>query len=154
MDVYKTMEEQGVTLPALPVSGGNYALTVRSGNLLFTSGQTPKKDGVLLKKGKLGKEVSLEEGYELTRVCTLNALAAIEQEIGSLNNVVKVVKATVFISSTAGFFGQAQAANGATDLLVKLFGAERGRPARSAVGMAVLPGDAPCEVELVVEVKP
>ena len=98
--------------------------------------------------------MSLEEGYELARVCTLNALAAIEQEIGSLNNVVKVVKATVFISSTAGFFGQAQAANGATDLLVKLFGAERGRPARSAVGMAVLPGDAPCEVELVVEVKP
>ena len=153
MDVYKVMEEKGVVLPPPPARGGNYALVTRTGNLLFTSGQVPRKDGALLKKGKLGGEVSVEEGYQLARACTLNALAAISQTAGSLNAVTKIVKATIFVSSAPDFFGQAKVANGATDLLVELFGAGIGLPARSAVGMAALPGDAPCEVELIVEVK-
>ncbi len=152
MDVYQKLREMDLKLPALPVSGGNYALVTKTGNLLFTSGQTPKENGVLIKKGKLGAEVSLEEGYELAKRCTLNALAAIENAAGSLDKVVRIVKATVFVSSAPTFIGQAKVANGATDLLVALFGEDNGRPARSAVGMAVLPGDAPCEVELIVEV--
>lgn len=151
MDVYTKMREIGLALPSMPVSGGNYALAVRSGRLVFTSGQTPKENGVLLQKGKLGREVNLEEGYALARRSTLNALAAAEGLIGSLERVERVVKVTVFVSSTPDFLLQSQVANGATDLLTALFGADRGLPARSAVGAAALPGDAPCEVELILE---
>ncbi|MBQ4490869.1 MAG: RidA family protein [Pyramidobacter sp.] len=153
MDVYQKLREMDLALPTLPVSGGNYALVTKTGNLLFTSGQTPKENGVLIKKGKVGREVSEEEGYQLAKRCTLNALAAVENAAGSLDNVVRIVKVTVFVSSDPAFTAQAKVAHGATDLLVELFGAENGRPARSAVGMAVLPGDAPCEVELIAEVK-
>lgn len=153
MGVYEAMQENQIILPKQPVSGGNYSLVTQTGNLLFTSGQTPKEDGVLLAKGKVGKEVSPQQAYDLARRCTLNALAALEAATGSLERIARIVKVTVFISSAPDFFGQAQVANGATDLLVTLFGEEKGKPARSAVGMAVLPGDAPCEVELIAEYK-
>lgn len=151
MDVYEIMSEKGLTLPQMPVSGGNYSLVVKSGNLVYTSGQTPKENGVLLMKGKVGATVSPEDGYKLARRAALNALTAIESLIGNLNNITRVVKATVFVSSDPSFTGQAKVANGATDMLVELFG-DNGRPVRSAVGMSVLPGDAPVEVELIVEI--
>jgi len=126
---------------------------VRSGNLVFTAGQTPKEHGTLLRRGKLGAEIDPAEGARLARRAALNALAcAAGAADGDLKRIVRIVKATVFVNSAPGFTGQVGVANGASDLLEELFG-ENGRPARSAVGVAELPGDAPCEVELVVEVR-
>lgn len=153
MSIYDVLKEKDIRLPDLPVSGGNYSLFSRYGSLAFTSGLTPKENGVLLAKGKLGGDISPEQGYELVRWATLNALSVLEHYLGSLEKIDAFVKVTVFVSSTPDFVGQAKVANGCTDLLVDLFGMENGRPVRSAVGMAALPGDAPCEVELVVSVK-
>jgi enamine deaminase RidA (YjgF/YER057c/UK114 family) len=153
VNIYTTLEQKNITLPNVPVLGGNYSLLKQSNNQIFVSGQTPKIDGVLVKKGKLGSALTVEEGYQLTCLCTLNAIAALHAYTGDLNHIAKFVKLTVFVSSEPSFFNQAQVANGATDLLVELFGTGIGCPARSAVGVAVLPGDAPCEVEMIVELK-
>ena len=144
------LAELGIELPVVVQPLGSYVPVVRSGNLVFTSGQLPMQDGALVQSGKVGVEVAPERGKELARICALNALAAIDSLVG-IDSVTKVVKVVGFVASAAGFNGQPGVLNGASDLLAEVFG-EAGVHARSAVGVAELPLDAPVEVELVVEV--
>lgn len=151
MLVEQKLKQLGLPLPKPPGAVATYAPTVRSGNLLFIAGQGPMVDGAPTLKGKLGGGVTLEEGYAAAKVCCLNALALVQQAVGSLDRVKRVVKATVYVASTNEFTQQPQVANGATDLLKQLWG-EAGLPARAAVGVNVLPMDIPVELELIVEV--
>ena len=144
------LAELGIELPVVVQPLGSYVPVVRSGNLVFTSGQLPMQDGKLVQSGKVGVEVAPEHGKELARICALNGLAAIDSLVG-IDSVTKVVKVVGFVASAAGFNGQPGVLNGASDLLAEVFG-EAGVHARSAVGVAELPLDAPVEVELVVEV--
>ncbi len=138
-----------VTEVAKPVAV--YVPAVRSGNHVFTSGQLPMRSGELIATGKVGGEVSAEEAVECARQCALNALAAIKAQVGDLSNVKRVVKVVAFVASTPDFTGQPGVANGVSELLGEVFG-DAGVHARSAVGVPVLPLDAPVEVEMVVEV--
>ena len=145
------LAELGLTLPGVAAPVAAYVPAVRSGEHVFTSGQLPMVEGALAATGKVGAEVSAEDAKGLARICALNALAAVKAEIGDLANVRRVVKVVGFVASAPGFTGQPGVVNGASELLGEVFG-ERGVHARSAVGVAVLPLDAPVEVELVVEV--
>jgi len=144
------LKELGIELPVVVHPLGSYVPVVRSGNLVYTSGQLPMQDGQLVQSGKVGVEVAPEHGKELARICALNGLAAIDSLVG-IDSVTKVVKVVGFVASAAGFNGQPGVLNGASDLLAEVFG-DAGVHARSAVGVAELPLDAPVEVELVVEV--
>jgi enamine deaminase RidA (YjgF/YER057c/UK114 family) len=146
------LAELGLTLPTVAAPVAAYVPTVRTGNLVWTSGQLPFVDGALPITGKVGAEVEAARAQELARTCALNALAAIAAEIGDLDRVRRVVKVVGFVASAPGFFGQPGVINGASELLGQVFG-DAGRHARSAVGVAVLPLDAPVEVEVVVEVE-
>jgi enamine deaminase RidA (YjgF/YER057c/UK114 family) len=143
--------ELGLTLPSDTAPLAAYVPTVRTGNLVFTAGQLPRRDGELVATGKVGAEVTPEVAAEAAAACALNALAAIKGEIGDLSAIRRVVKVVVFVASAPDFTGQPAVANGASELLGKVFG-DAGTHARSAVGVAVLPLDVPVEVELVVEV--
>ena len=151
MGAESRLAELGITVPDVVPPVAAYQPTARTGNLVFTSGQLPARDGEMIAIGKLGGEVSEEQGYDCARQCALNALAAVRAEIGSLDRVVRVVKAVVFVASTPDFTGQPKVANGASELLGEVFG-EAGKHARSAVGVSALPLDVPVEVEIVVEV--
>lgn len=135
--------------PAKPLAA--YIPAVQSGNLVFTSGQLPMIDGSLVETGKVGGSVSPERAKELATVCALNALAAVKTVIGDLDKIKRIVKVVGFVSSTPDFSGQPAVVNGASEFLGAVFG-DRGIHARSAVGVAVLPLDAPVEIELIVEV--
>ncbi len=152
MSATQRLAELGITLPAVAAPAGSYVPARRSGSLVFTAGQVPFVDGKLAATGKVGAEVTAEDAAGIARICALNALAAIDALVG-LDAVTGVVKAVVFVASAPGFGGQPGVANGASDLLAEVFG-EAGRHARSAVGVAELPLDAPVEVELIVEVSP
>ena len=141
----------GLTLPSDSPPLAAYVPAVRSGDLVFTAGQLPRRDGELVATGKVGAEVTPEVAAEAAAACALNALAAIKGEVGDLSAVRRVVKVVVFVASAPGFTGQPGVANGASELLGKVFG-DAGVHARSAVGVAVLPLDVPVEVEVVVEV--
>jgi enamine deaminase RidA (YjgF/YER057c/UK114 family) len=143
--------ELGLSLPEVAAPVAAYIPAIRSGSLVLTSGQLPTREGQLLRVGKVGGEVGVEEAVECAQQCALNALAAIRAEVGSLSAVKRVVKVVAFVASTPDFTGQSQVANGASELLGEIFG-DAGRHARSAVGVRVLPLDAPVEVELMVEV--
>jgi enamine deaminase RidA (YjgF/YER057c/UK114 family) len=145
------LAELGLTVPEVVAPVAAYVPATRSGNLVFTAGQLPSRDGAMLATGKLGDTVTEEQGYECARQCALNALAAIKAEIGDLQLIKRVVKAVVFVASAPDFTAQPKVANGASELLGDVFG-ESGKHARSAVGVAALPLDVPVEVELVVEV--
>ena len=138
-------------LPEVAAPLASYVPAVRSGAHVFTAGQLPLSSGELVATGKVGGEVSAEEAQAAARQCALNALAAVKSVVGSLDAVRQVVKVTVFVASTPDFTGQPMVANGASELLGDVFG-DAGRHARSAVGVPLLPIDAPVEVELVVEV--
>ena len=140
----------GLAVPEVAKPVAAYVPAVRSGNHVFTSGQLPMRSGELLITGKVGGEVTAEEAYACAQQCALNAIAAIKSEVGELSQVKRVVKVVAFIASTPDFTGQPGVANGASELLGEVFG-EAGVHARSAVGVPVLPLDAPVEVELVVE---
>jgi enamine deaminase RidA (YjgF/YER057c/UK114 family) len=144
------LAELGIELPVVVQPLGSYVPAVQTGNLVYTSGQLPMQDGKLVAAGKVGGDVTTEQGKDLARICALNALAAIDSLVG-IDSVTKVVKVVGFVASAAGFNGQPGVVNGASDLLADVFG-EAGVHARSAVGVAELPLDAPVEVELVVEV--
>jgi enamine deaminase RidA (YjgF/YER057c/UK114 family) len=143
--------ELGLTLPSDTPPLAAYVPAVRTGNLVFTAGQLPRRDGELVATGKVGAEVTPEVATEAAAACALNALAAIKGEIGDLSAVRRVVKVVVFVASTPDFTGQPAVANGASELLGQVFG-DAGKHARSAVGVAALPLDVPVEVEVVVEV--
>lgn len=149
--VDERLAEIGLTVPVAPAPVAAYVPSVRTTSYVYTSGQLPLRDGQLIATGKVGGEVSAETAYDCARQCALNAIAAVQQQVG-LDDVVRVVKATVFVASTPDFTGQPGVANGASELLATAFG-EAGQHARSAVGVPVLPLDAPVEVELVVEVR-
>jgi len=146
-----TLAELGITIPEVVPPLAAYQPTARTGNLVFTAGQLPAKDGEMLAIGKVGGEVTEEQGYACARQCALNALAAVKAEIGSLDEIKRVVKVVVFVASTPDFTGQPKVANGASELLGEVFG-EAGKHARSAVGVSALPLDVPVEVEIIVEV--
>ncbi|WP_116949139.1 RidA family protein [Jiangella endophytica] len=145
------LAELGLSLPDVVKPVAAYVPAVRSGSFVFTSGQVPVRDGELLYKGKVGAEVTPEQAYECAQQCALNALAAIRAEVGDLSAVTRVVKVLGFVASTPDFTGQPQVVNGTSELLGKVFG-DLGQHARSAVGLTVLPLDAPVEVEMIVEV--
>ena len=141
----------GFVLPETSKPLAAYIPAVQSGNLIFTSGQLPMVAGSLAETGKVGGSVSPERAKELATVCALNALAAVKTVIGDLDKIKRVVKVVGFVSSVPEFSGQPAVVNGASEFLGEVFG-EKGIHARSAVGVAVLPLDAPVEIELIVEV--
>jgi enamine deaminase RidA (YjgF/YER057c/UK114 family) len=143
------LAELGLTLPTVAAPVAAYVPAVVQGNLVYTSGQLPFVDGSLPATGKVGTSVSAEDAHAYAATCALNALAAVESVIGSLDRVTQVVKVTGFVASDTSFTGQPGVVNGASTLLGEIFG-DAGVHARSAVGVAVLPLDAPVEVELVV----
>lgn len=145
------LAELGLKLPEVPKPAGAYVPALRNGDLVYTSGQLPMVDGTLPATGKVGAAVSPEQAKELAQRCALNALAAVKAEIGDLAKVRRVVKVVGFVASDPSFTAQPGVINGASELLGAVFG-EAGVHARSAVGVAVLPLDAPVEVEIVVEV--
>ncbi|HLP23058.1 MAG TPA: RidA family protein [Microbacteriaceae bacterium] len=151
MSVNARLEELGLVLPPVAAPVAAYVPTVRSGNLVFTSGQLPFVAGVLPATGKVGSEVAAAEAAQFARVAVLNALAAVAAEVGSLDRVRRIVKLVGFVASSPEFTGQPGVINGASELLGEIFG-DVGTHARSAVGVAVLPLDAPVEIELIVEV--
>ena len=145
------LAELGLSVPEVAKPVAAYIPALRSGSHVFTSGQLPMRDGQLIATGKVGAEVDQEQAVECARQCALNALAAVRAETGDLSAVKRIAKVVVFVASTPDFTAQPQVANGVSELLGEVFG-DIGRHARSAVGVSVLPLDAPVEVELVVEV--
>lgn len=152
MTIEEKLKELGLELPPAAKPVGAYVPAVRTGTLVFTAGQLPMKDGALTAEGKVPDDVSLHVAQSAARQAVLNALAAVAGEVGSLDAVARVVRLNVFVHSAAGFVDQAKVANGASELLVTLFG-DAGRHTRCAVGVSQLPLSAPVEVDLIVEVK-
>ncbi len=150
MSASARLGELGVTLPEVVAPLASYVPAVRTGNLVYTSGQLPMEAGKLVGTGKVGAEVSPGEGQAMARICALNALAAVNSLVG-IDAVTRVVKVVGFVASAPGFNGQPGVVNGASDLLAEVFG-DKGAHARSAVGVSELPLDAPVEVEMIVEV--
>ena len=149
--VESRLAELGLTVPDVVPPVAAYVPAVRTGNYVYTSGQLPMVAGAMPATGKVGGEVTPEQGKELAQACALNAIAAVKSIIGDLDKVVRVVKVVGFVASVPEFTGQPQVVNGASELLGKAFG-HAGIHARSAVGVVALPLDAPVEVEIVVEV--
>ena len=152
MTVADRLAELGLELPPVATPLAAYVPAVRTGSLVFTSGQLPMVDGQIAAVGKVGALVSPEQAKELARTCALNALAAVDALVG-LDSVVRVVRIVGYVASMPDFTGQPGVVNGASELIGEVFG-DAGVHARSAIGVAVLPLDAPVEVELTVEVGP
>jgi enamine deaminase RidA (YjgF/YER057c/UK114 family) len=150
MNASVRLGQLGVALPQVVAPLASYVPAVRTGNLVYTAGQLPVEAGKLARTGKVGAEISPEEGKAMARICALNALAAVDSLVG-IDAVTRVVKVVGFVASAPGFHGQPSVVNGASDLLAEVFG-DKGVHARSAVGVSELPLDAPVEVELIVEV--
>ena len=150
MSIDARLTELGITLPTVSAPAGAYIPALISGNLVFTSGQLPFIDGALPETGKLGGTVDPDAAKGYARIAALNALAAVQSVIGSLDRVTRVVKVVGFVASDPSFTGQPGVINGASELLHDIFG-EAGQHARSAVGVAVLPLDSPVEIEFVFE---
>lgn len=150
MSANQRISDLGIVLPQVATPAGAYVPAVVSGNLVFTAGQIPLVEGKLAATGKVGKDLSAEQAREIARICALNAVAAVKSVIGDLDRVKKIVKVVGFVASDPEFSQQPAVVNGASELLEQIFG-DKGIHARSAVGVAVLPLDAPVEVELIVE---
>jgi enamine deaminase RidA (YjgF/YER057c/UK114 family) len=147
MPVSQRLDELDIDLPPPQAPAGLYNPVVVHGDTAYVSGQVPMRDGQLVAKGRLGDNVSLEEGQAAARQCVLNALSALAAELGSIDKVKQIVRMTVYVASADGFNDQPQVANGASQLLIDIFGMEQ-RPARSAIGVAELPLGCPVEVEV------
>jgi enamine deaminase RidA (YjgF/YER057c/UK114 family) len=152
MKIEARLKELGIELPKTPTPAANYVPAVRTGNLLFVSGHGPYDDGKTILAGKVGRELTLEEGYRTARSVALNCLASVQHALGDLNRVKRVVKLLGMVNCTEDFKDQPKVVNGASDLLVEVFG-EAGRHARSAVGMQSLPMGIPVEIEMILEVE-
>ena len=146
------LRDMGLELPAAPKPVGVYIPAVRTGNLVFVSGQLPTKDGRLMATGHVGAEVSLQEAQDCARQAALNALAVVAAEVGGLANVARIVRLTGHVASAPGFTDQALVMNAASELVGEAFG-DAGRHSRAALGAAELPLGAPVELEMIVEVK-
>ena len=152
MSIKAKIESLGLTLPvaALPVAA--YVPAVRTGNLVFVAGQLPLVDGKIVKEGKVGKEVTPEEAKEMAQVCALNALAAIAL-VADIDQIERIVRVGGFVNGIPGFVAIPGVINGASELFIKLFGEVNGKHARTAIGVAELPLNAPVEVEVLVQLK-
>ena len=152
MSIKAKIESLGLTLPvaALPVAA--YVPAVKSGNLVFVAGQLPLVDGKIVKEGKVGKEVTPEEAKDMAQVCALNALAAIAL-VADIDQIERIVRVGGFVNGIPGFFAIPPIINGASELFIKLFGEVNGKHARTAIGVAELPLNAPVEVEVLVQLK-
>ncbi len=152
LKVEQRLRELGVELPAAPKPLGAYVPAVVVDRLAFVSGEKASVDGVLKRRGKVGKDLTLEEGYEAAKICGINCLAALKSAIGDLDRVERIVKVVGYVNSGPGFNQQPKVVNGASELLLKAFG-ERGQHARVAVGVNELPDDSPVEVSMIVQLK-
>jgi enamine deaminase RidA (YjgF/YER057c/UK114 family) len=150
VSVADRLAELGIEIPSPVAPVASYVPAVVTGNLVFTSGQIPIRDGAIVRTGLVGSEVSEADAAELARLCAINALAAVQAVVGSLDRVTRIVKVVGFVASAPGFEGQPAVINGASDVLGEIFG-DAGRHARSAVGVAALPKGVPVEVELIAE---
>ena len=149
--IEERLQELGIELPPAAAPVASYVPVKRGGGVAFVSGQVPMEEGSPIATGRLGAGISLEEGVDLARRCALQALAALRDELGSLDAVKGILRVGVFVASTPDFTDQPKVGNGASDLLVEVFG-EEGRHARAAVGCPSLPLGVPVEVELTVEI--
>ena len=152
MSIKEKFSALGLTLPTAAAPVAAYVPAVKSGNLVFTAGQLPVVDGKLVKEGKVGSEVSAEDAIELAQLCALNALAAISL-VAELDQIERVVRVGGFVNCSPGFTAIPGVVNGASELLIKVFGDVNGKHARTAVGVAELPLNAPVEIEMVVQLK-
>lgn len=150
VDVRAKLAEKDLTLPVATKPLAAYVPAVRTGNIVFTAGQLPMVDGAIAKTGKVGADVTVEEGYELAKICAINALAAVEL-VAPVDSVVKVVRIVCYVNGAPGFVSHPAVANGASELFMHIWG-DAGVAARSAIGVAELPLNSPVEVELTVEV--
>jgi len=150
--IEKKLKEMGIDISNAPKPAASYIPAVQTGNLVYTAGQASKKDGNLVYRGKLGKDLTVEEGYEAAKISIINCLAVLKDHLGSLDRITRVVKLLGFVASTPDFDQQPYVINGASDLLIILFG-EKGKHARSAIGTNVLPFGTPVEIEMIVEVE-
>ena len=152
MSLKEKIESLGLTLPvaALPIAA--YVPAVKTGNLVFVAGQLPLVDGKIVKEGKVGKEVTPEEAKEMAQVCVLNALAAIAL-VADIDQIERIIRVGGFVNGIPGFFAIPPIINGASELFIKLFGEVNGKHARTAIGVAELPLNAPVEVEVLVQLK-
>ena len=151
MSVEQKLIQLGITLPAPPKPVATYVPAVQAGDLLFLSGVIPFRNGKLTVEGKLGRDLTVEQGYEAARIALLNALAIVRSEIGTLDRVRKVVRLVGHVASAEGFVQQPEVVNGASDLLVRIFD-DAGRHARVAIGAAELPLNSPIELELILQI--
>jgi enamine deaminase RidA (YjgF/YER057c/UK114 family) len=149
--IEETLASLGIKLPTPPAPAGSYVPVVVSGNLAFVAGQIPTEAGQIKFKGKLGRDVPIETGQQAARLCTINALAQLKSSLGSLERIKRFVKVTGFVNCEPSFVDQPKVVNGASDLLVQIFG-EKGKHARAAVGVSSLPLDSAVEVEFICEV--
>ena len=147
----KIKEIIGYELPVAPKPLASYVPVMKSGNLIFTSGQLPMKDGKLLAVGKVGRDVSENEAIECAKLSAINCLSAVKSLLGNLDNIEQIIKIVVFVNSAVNFTGQPKIANGASDFLVQVLG-EKGKHSRSAVGVSELPLNSPIEVEMIVRI--
>jgi enamine deaminase RidA (YjgF/YER057c/UK114 family) len=152
MSAEMKLKELGISLPQAPRPLANYVPAVRAGSILFVSGHGPYNDGKSMTSGKLGKELTIEQGYQTARNVALNCLASVKATIGGLDKVRRVVKLLGMVNCTEDFRDQPKVINGASDLLVEIFG-EAGKHARSAVGMQALPNGIPVEIEMILEIE-
>lgn len=151
-DVEVRLQELGIELPEVGAPVATYVNTVRTGNLVFTSGKGPNKPDGTYVTGKVGADLSLEEGYEAARLTAIQQLASLKAELGDLNKVKRIVKVLGMVNAAPDFKDHSKVINGFSDLMVEVFG-ENGRHARSAVGMGSLPSNIACEIEMIVEVE-
>lgn len=151
-DFEKRLQELDLELPPIPPAAGAYIPAVKTGNLVVCSGQGPYKDGSFPYIGRVGQDLTLEEGYQAARIAALNCLAEICTVIGSLNNIKKIVNVKGYVNSASDFHDQPKVMNGASELLIEIFG-EHGTHTRCALGTSNLPGNIPVEVEMIVEVQ-
>jgi len=150
MSAEDNLKQKQIVLPNPPKPVGNYVRAVRTGNLLYTAGSGP---GPKAPRGKLGRDLTVEQGYQAARETGLNLLAVVRENLGSLDKVKRVVKVLGMVASAEGFGDQPKVINGFSDLMVEVFGEEIGKHARSAVGMAELPSNIPVEIEMILEVE-
>ncbi len=151
MTIAENLQRLGVTLPPAPRPVGSYVPACQAGDLVFVSGVLPFQEGIILQPGKVGRELSIEEGKVNACIAAINALAILQQELGDLSRITRVVRLTGHVASAEGFGDQPAVLNGASDFLVEVFG-EKGRHARLALGAFELPLHAPIELELIVQV--
>ncbi|MBO8159121.1 RidA family protein [Thermosyntropha sp.] len=152
MKVEERLKELGIAVPEAARPLAAYVPALKSGEFVYISGQLPIKEGELVYAGKLGRDLSLEEGRKAAEICLINCLAALKSCLDSFDDIDQIVKITGYVQSTDDFYEQPQVLNGASELVEKIFG-ERGKHTRAAVGVNALPLNAACEVEMIVKVK-